>query len=281
MRRIGAHVSTAGGIQNAPANAAAIGAKAFALFTQNPRQWKAKPLTPQVIDAFRAAMEKEGFQPQFVVPHVNYLINLGHQDETIRSKSFDSFLGEMTRAQDLGLMYLNFHPGSHPGETGDEACIERIADAVNRALDQTKGVMALLENTAGQGSSVAHRFEHIAAIIDKVEDQSRIGVCLDTCHAFAAGYDLRTPEEYKKAFNAFDSIVGIKRLRAFHLNDAKSAFASKVDRHESLGKGNLGIDAFSLLMKDKRFDEIPMILETIDDTIWPEEIKLLYQLAQK
>lgn len=279
MRRIGAHVSTAGGVQNAPGNAAAIGAKAFALFIQNPRQWKAKPLTPKVIEAFRSALAEHGYHPRHVVPHVNYLINLGHQDAVVRDKSFESFLGEMQRAQDLGLMFLNFHPGSHPGENEDDPCLQRIADAINRALDQTHGVTALLENTAGQGSSVAHRFDHIAEIIEKVEDSSRVAVCLDTCHAFAAGYDLRNEASYQAVFNEFDQTIGLDRLKAFHLNDAKSAFKSRVDRHESLGKGNLGLNAFDLLMKDARFDEIPMILETIDDSLWPEEIQLLYRLA--
>lgn len=280
MKWIGAHVSTAGGVQNAPKNANAIGAKGFALFTKNQRQWNAKPLTSENIDGFQAAMEQYGFQPHQVLPHDSYLINLGHPEEEPRTKSLNAFIDEMERCSQLGLDRLNFHPGSHLKKISEEVCLDRIAESLNRALEQTEGVSAVIENTAGQGSNLGYRFEHLAHIIDKVEDKSRIGVCIDTCHAFAAGYDLRTEAAYQATMQQFDEIVGFQYLQGMHLNDCKSAFESRVDRHHSIGEGTIGLTCFEQLMNDERIDDIPMVLETINSDIWNQEIQQLYDMVE-
>lgn len=275
MKYIGAHVSAAGGPENAVMRAAEIGATAFALFTKNQRQWRAAPLSAKTIDAFREACEKYHYAPGQILPHDSYLINLGHPQSEALEKSRAAFIDEMTRCQQLGLTQLNFHPGSHLARISVPACLARIAESINIALAQTEGVTAVIENTAGQGSNTGFKFEHLAAIIDGVEDKSRIGVCIDTCHAFAAGYDLRTVSACEKTFASFERIVGFDWLRGMHLNDAKSAFGSHVDRHHSLGEGNIGHEAFRWIMRDKRFDAIPLILETINPDIWPEEIAWL------
>ncbi|KQN63769.1 deoxyribonuclease IV [Erwinia sp. E602] len=275
MKFIGAHVSAAGGVDQAVKRAAEIEATAFALFTKNQRQWRAAPLTDEVITAFKQACEQYRFTPAQILPHDSYLINLGHPVEEALEKSREAFLDEMTRCQQLGLSLLNFHPGSHLQQISEEACLKRIAESLNIVLDKTEGVTAVIENTAGQGSNLGFRFEHLAAIIDGVEDKSRVGVCIDTCHAFAGGYDLRSEEECENTFAEFERVVGFQYLRGMHLNDAKSAFNSRVDRHHSLGEGNIGKAAFSWLMKDPRFDGIPMILETINPDIWIDEIAWL------
>ena len=279
MKYIGAHVSASGGVENAPLNAAEIGATAFALFTKNQRQWVAKPLSEVSIDAFRANCEVHGFAPEQVLPHDSYLINLGHPDAEALQKSRTAFIDEMVRCQQLGLCYLNFHPGSHLNKIDEDACLARIAESINLALEATEGVTAVIENTAGQGTNLGHRFEHLAAIIDGVEDRSRVGVCLDTCHTFAAGYDLRTTADCEATFAEFERVVGFGYLRGVHLNDAKSAYESRVDRHQSLGRGNIGIEPFRYIMNDARFDGVPMVLETIDPDIWPDEIRLLHDLV--
>jgi deoxyribonuclease-4 len=280
MKRIGAHVSISGGIENAPLNAAAIGAKAFALFTKNQRQWQAAPFSPVQIERFRAHMAAHHFLPQHVLPHDSYLINLGNPDPEAWQKSLHAFIDEMGRCQQLGLSLLNFHPGSHLRLISESACLQRIAEAINRALDVTQGVTAVIENTAGQGSNLGYTLEHLAELIHLVHDQSRIGVCIDTCHAFTSGYDLRTPEGYHAFFAQFERIVGYRFLKGMHLNDAKPDLGSRVDRHESIGKGKLGIAPFRCIVNDPHLDEIPLILETIDESIWPEEIRLLYSLIE-
>ena len=280
MKRVGAHVSAGGGVENAPLNAKAIGAKAFALFTKNQRQWKAKPLTDDNIDKFKENCKECGYLPEHVLPHDSYLINLGHPEKEGLEKSRDAFLDEMQRCEQLGLKLLNFHPGSHLKKIEEDACLKRIAESINIALDKTKGVSAIIENTAGQGTNMGFRFEHLAAIIDNVEDKDRVGVCLDTCHTFTAGYDLRTKKAFKATMDEFEKVVGFKYLSAMHLNDSKPDLGARVDRHQSIGKGKLGVDPFRFIMNAKRFDEIPMVLETIDDTIWAEEIKLLYSLEK-
>ena len=280
MKRVGAHVSAGGGVENAPLNAHLIGAKAFALFTKNQRQWKAKPLTNDNIEKFRQNCEANGYLPEHVLPHDSYLINLGHPEKEGLEKSRDAFLDEMQRCEQLGLKMLNFHPGSHLKKIEEDACLERIAESINIALDKTKGVSTVIENTAGQGTNMGFKFEHLAAIIDNVEDKKRVGVCLDTCHTFTAGYDLRTKKAFKATMNEFEKVVGFKYLSGMHLNDSKPDLCARVDRHQSIGKGKLGVDPFRFIMNDKRFDEIPMVLETIDDTIWAEEIKLLYSLEK-
>ena len=280
MKRIGAHVSAGGGVEKAPLNAKKIGAKAFALFTKNQRQWKAKPLTNDNIEKFRQNCEDAGYLPEHVLPHDSYLINLGHPEKEGLEKSRDAFLDEMQRCEQLGLKLLNFHPGSHLKKIEEDACLKRIAESINIALDKTKGVSAIIENTAGQGTNMGFMFEHLATIIDNVDDKKRVGVCLDTCHTFTAGYDLRTKKAFKATMDEFEKIVGFKYLSAMHLNDSKPDLGARVDRHQSIGKGKLGVDPFRFIMNDKRFDEIPMVLETIDDTIWAEEIELLYSLKK-
>ena len=275
MKYIGAHVSAAGGLANAAIRAAEIEATAFALFTKNQRQWRAAPLTTEIIDDFTAACEKYHYTSAQILPHDSYLINLGHPVEEALEKSREAFIDELTRCQQLGLTLLNFHPGSHLLQIDEDKCLARIAESINIALAQTEGVTAVIENTAGQGSNLGFKFEHLAAIIDGVEDKSRVGVCIDTCHAFAAGYDLRTTEACAETFADFERIVGFKYLRGMHLNDAKSAFGSRVDRHHSLGEGNIGHDAFRWIMQDSRFDGIPLVLETINPDIWAEEIAWL------
>ncbi|WP_310606797.1 deoxyribonuclease IV [Buttiauxella brennerae] len=275
MKFIGAHVSAAGGLENAAIRAHELEATAFALFTKNQRQWRAAPLTDEVISNFKRACEKYHYGPGQILPHDSYLINLGHPVEEALEKSREAFIDEMERCMQLGLTLLNFHPGSHLMQIPEEECLARIAQSINIALDKTEGVTAVIENTAGQGSNLGFRFEHLAAIIDGVEDKSRVGVCIDTCHAFAAGYDLRTEANCEETFADFDRIVGFEYLRGMHLNDAKSAFGSRVDRHNSLGEGNIGHTPFAWIMRDNRFDGIPLILETTNPDIWAEEIAWL------
>lgn len=275
MKYIGAHVSASGGVANAAVRAAEIEATAFALFTKNQRQWRAAPLSTEAIDEFKAACEKYHYTPAQILPHDSYLINLGHPVADALEKSREAFIDELTRCQQLGLTLLNFHPGSHLMQIPEDECLARIAESINIALAQTEGVTAVIENTAGQGSNLGFKFEHLAAIIDGVEDKSRVGVCIDTCHAFAAGYDLRTEQATAETFAEFERVVGFKYLRGMHLNDAKSAFGSRVDRHHSLGEGNIGHDAFRWIMRDERFDGIPLILETVNPDIWAEEIAWL------
>ncbi len=280
MKYIGAHVSAQGGVENAPINAHSIGAKAFALFTKNQRQWMAPALTQRSIDAFRSACEQYGYEPQYILPHDSYLINLGHPETEGLDKSRQSFIGEMQRCEALGLTRLNFHPGSHLRAIDIDTCLARIAESINIALEHTRGVTAVIENTAGQGSNVGYDFAHLAAIIDRIDDKSRVGVCIDTCHAFAAGYDLSTDEGYHRTWDEFDRIIGFEYLRGMHLNDTKKGVGSRVDRHESLGQGILGIRCFQLMMQDPRFDNIPLILETPNEDLWEEEIKLLYSMTK-
>ena len=281
MKHIGPHVSATGGVENAPLNAMAVGATAFALFTKNQRQWVSAPLTAKSIEAFKQNCEKAGITADFILPHDSYLINLGQPEDESLQKSRDAFLDEMKRCEQLGLKMLNFHPGSHLNKISLEDCLRRIAESINLALDQTHGVTAVIENTAGQGSNVGFSFQHIAYIIDKVEDKSRVGVCIDTCHTYSAGYDLKTEEGYNSTFREFDETIGAHYLRAIHLNDTKKPFASRVDRHDNIGKGLLGMEFFERFMRDKRFDNMPIILETPDDSLWAEEIRLLYSIEDK
>ena len=278
MKYIGAHVSASGGVENAPLNAHEIGAKAFALFTRNQRQWKSSPLTSRSIDLFKERCSAYGYLPSQILPHDSYLINLGHPEAEGLTKSREAFLDEMQRCEQLGLDRLNFHPGSHRNACPIDDCLYRIAESINEALNQTSGVTAVIENTAGQGTNLGHTFEQIAHIIDRVEDKSRVGVCIDTAHTLAAGYDIKTTEGFIDTFDKFDKIIGFSYLRGMHINDSKKDLASKVDRHDSIGKGLMGLTTFKMLMNDPRFDNIPMILETPDETIWAEEISYLYGL---
>ena len=273
MKYIGAHVSASGGVENAPLNAAAIGANAFALFTKNQRQWVSAPLTARSIELFKENCKRGGFSPEYILPHDSYLINLGNPDEEALQKSRAAFIDEMQRCELLGLTMLNFHPGSHLKKISVEQCLDEIAANINLALTKTAGVTAVIENTAGQGSNVGNRFEEIRYIIDRIEDKSRVGVCIDTCHTYSAGYDI--VGDYEGVFAEFERVIGLEYLRAIHLNDTKKPLSSRVDRHETLGDGLLGVDFFKKLMKDSRFDNIPIILETPDESRWAEEIALL------
>ncbi|RLD25630.1 MAG: deoxyribonuclease IV [Bacteroidetes bacterium] len=277
---IGAHVSASGGVENAPLNAKEIGATAFALFTKNQRQWVAKPLSDENISKFRQNCEEFGFEPSHILPHDSYLINLGNPDESAIEKSRAAFLDEMQRCAQLGLDRLNFHPGGHLNKTGEEESMKLMADSINQVLEQTKGVIAVIENTAGQGSHLGHTFEQIAHIINLVNDKTRVGVCIDTCHAYTAGYDLKTKEGYDETFNQFEKIIGFEYLKGMHLNDSKKDLGTRVDRHDNLGKGFLGLDPFKWIMADSRFDGIPLVLETPDSNLWEEEIKLLKSFAK-
>ncbi|MEZ3551476.1 MAG: deoxyribonuclease IV [Muribaculaceae bacterium] len=276
MKYIGAHVSVAGGVGNAPVQAHAIGAKAFALFTGSSSRWQSKDIPEEEIARFKSNCQLYGFTPEVILPHDNFLINLGSPDSKKLAMSRKSFLDEMRRCMQLGLTMLNFHPGSHLNAISEEECLDRIAESVNMTLEKTEGVIAVLENVAGQGSNMGHSFEQLAYIIDRVEDKSRVGVCIDTCHAYSAGFDLATPEGHEETWRLFDSIIGFNYLKGMHLNDDKKELGSRIDRHASIGMGTLGKDFFSRLVNDPRFDNIPLILETPDEAAWPEEIAWLY-----
>lgn len=279
MKYIGAHVSASGGVEQSPVNAHEIGANAFALFTKNQRQWVSKPLTEESIRLFKEHCAQYGLAPEYILPHDSYLINLGHPEEEGLEKSRAAFLDEMQRCEQLGLKLLNFHPGSHLNKIPMEECLDRIAESINIVLEKTKGVTAVIENTAGQGSNVGFAFWQLRYIIDRVEDKSRVGVCLDTCHSYTAGYDL--VGDYDGVFNEFEEVVGFNYLRGMHLNDSKKELSSHVDRHDSIGKGFIGFPFFERLMKDPRFDNMPLILETVDETLWPQEIAWLREQAEK
>ncbi len=279
MKYIGAHVSAAGGVENAPLNAHTIGARAFGLFTKNQKRWVAKPLDQKSIHAFRENCAKLGFAPHQILPHDSYLINLGHPEKEALQKSRNAFLDEMQRCEALGLDRLNFHPGSHLNQISEEQCLKTIAESVNIALDKTSGVIAVIENTAGQGTNLGYRFEQLRFLIDLIEDKERVGVCIDTAHAFSAGYDIKSELGFRETFAMFEEIIGFKYLKGMHLNDSKKAYESRVDRHEVLGNGTLGETPFIRIMNDARFDNIPMILETPDESRWAEEIAFLYSSA--
>ena len=275
MKRIGAHVSASGGVSNAPLNAARIGADAFAMFVKNQRRWDAPPLSAEEIIAFKDALRQSGIRAEHVLVHDSYLINLGHPREAEREKSLNAFVDEIRRCEALGLRLLNFHPGSHLNEISAQVCLDNIAGSLNFAIANTAGVKLVLENTAGQGSNLGYDFAQLAYVIDKISNKDRIGVCIDTCHAFAAGYDMRSPQAYERTMSEFDRAIGYKFLSGMHLNDTKNELGVRKDRHESLGRGFLGLAAFENIMNDPNIDEIPLILETIDDSLWAEEIALL------
>lgn len=279
MKYIGAHVSASGGVENAPLNAKNIGANAFALFVKNQRQWSAKPLSPDNITKFKRNLADADISPEHVLPHNSYLINLGHFDEAKRQISIDAFLDEINRVNELGLKMINFHPGSHLKEISTKECLDNIANSMNLLLEKSENVKLIIENTAGQGSNLGFKFEHIAYLIEKCKDKSRVGVCLDTCHTFSAGYDIK--DDYERVMREFDDVIGLKYLSAMHLNDTKFGLASKKDRHESLGKGFLGLKTFENIIKDERTDDIPLILETIDESIWADEIRILRNFKQE
>lgn len=281
MKYIGAHVKTTGGVENAPLNAHNIGAKAFGLFTKNQRQWVARPLEQSQIKTFRDNCERLGYEPFQILPHDSYLINLGHPEKQALEKSRAAFIDEMQRCEALGLDRLNFHPGSHLNLADEEACLRTIAESVNIALGKSRGVIAVIENTAGQGTNLGHTFEQIKFIIDHIEDKDRAGVCLDTAHSYSAGYDIKSGEGYEKTFSEFDRIIGFGYLKGMHFNDSKKPFGSRVDRHDLIGEGTLGKDVFIRLVNDSRLDGIPLILETPDPEMWEKEIVFLYGSLKK
>ncbi len=281
MKFLGAHVSTSGGVENAPLNAHSIGAKAFALFTKNQRQWSSSPLTQDRIAAFKSHCEQHGYGPGQILPHTSYLINLGHPEEAGLTKSRKAFLDEMQRCEQLGIDRLNLHPGSHLNKTDEESCLKTIAESVNLALSKTNDVIAVIENTAGQGTNMGHRFEEIRFIIDHIEDKSRVGVCIDTAHAYSAGYDIKSAEGFENTFQEFDRIIGLAYLKGMHLNDSQKTLGSRVDRHALIGQGTLGADVFTRIMNDPRFNNMPLILETPEPEKWKEEIAFLYSSIQQ
>ncbi len=280
MKYIGAHVSASGGVENAPLNAHQIGATAFALFTKNQRQWVAPPLSPKSIELFRQRCETYNFDANQILPHNSYLHNLGNPEQEALEKSRVAFIDEMQRCEQLGLDRLNFHPGSHLNKISVDKCLKTIAESINIALENTSGVIAVIENTAGQGSNLGHSFEQIAQIIDGVEDKSRVGVCIDTAHTLASGYEIRNREDFDKTFRSFDEIIGFGYLKGMHINDSKKDLGTRVDRHDSLGKGFMGMNTYEFIMNDPRFDNIPLILETPDESLWAEEIMLLKTLQK-
>ena len=280
MKFVGAHVSASGGVFNAPVNATKIGAKAFALFTKNQRQWDAKPLEKEDIDKFKIALEKAQILPKHVLPHDSYLINLGHHDVEQRQKSLEAFIDEAKRCEQLGLNKLNFHPGSHLKMMSEEACLELISQSMNETLRQTKNVTLVVENTAGQGTNLGYKMEHLAYLMQNSIDKARVGVCIDTCHLFSSGYDIRDEESYRQTMKKFATIIGFSYLKGMHLNDSKPDLGKRVDRHDSIGKGKLGVEPFGFIMNDDRMDDIPLILETIDEELWAQEIALLYSLIK-
>jgi AP endonuclease-1 len=280
---IGAHVSASKGVFNAIPNALDIHAQSFALFLKNQRRWDSKPFDNDTISQFRSLCLEHNFVNK-VLPHGSYLINLGNPDTDKRKKSYDAFLDDLVRCEQLGISLYNFHPGSTVGHCTREESISFIAECINQAHQQTSKVICVIENMAGQGNTIGSKFEELRDIIDLVKDQKRIGVCLDTCHMFAAGYDIRTRKAYEEVMTQFDKIAGFKFLKGVHLNDSKADLGSGKDRHENIGKGKIGLDAFRFLVNDERFNEIPMVLETpIDDKfeIYAQEIQLLYSLIEK
>ncbi len=281
MKYIGAHVSAAGGVENAPENAHEIGATAFALFTKNQRRWSAKPLTDKNITEFKKNCQKLGFSLEAVLPHDSYLINIGHPDPQKLQKSRKAFLDEFRRCEQLGIRMINFHPGSHLNLISEQECLKMNAETINWTLKQTDHVIAVIENTAGQGTNMGYLFEHLAEIIDHVKDKARVGVCIDTAHAYAAGYDISTHEGFQATVEEFDRKIGLEFLKGMHLNDSKKELGSRVDRHETLGNGFIGWAPFKCIMQDERFDGIPLILETPEPEGWAEEIRELRKLMDE
>ena len=276
MKYIGAHVSIEGGIFNAPLRAEKIGAKAFACFTKNQKRWVSDPYTPKDIFEFKSNLKNSGILSIHVLAHSSYLINLGHPDEKRREQSINTLIDEVHRCEQLGIEKIVFHPGSHLGLTTEEICLNYIASSINEVISATSKVILVIENTAGQGSNLGYKFEHLAYLISKVNDKSRIGVCIDTCHLFVSGYDFSTKINYEKVWSQFNAIVGFNYLKGMHFNDSKSDLGALVDRHDSIGKGKIGVEPFKFFMQDSRFDDLPLILETVDPLLWNEEIKLLY-----
>jgi len=275
MHMIGPHTSIAGGLQNALISAHELGANALGMFTKNQRQWKAKPLDPEEIALFVKTCESLDFSSSQILVHDSYLINLANPDSVKRRQSLDAFIDELKRVEQLGLKLLNFHPGSHLNQVDAREGLRLVAESLDIALSETGNAIAVIENTAGQGSNLGSNFEELAYLYEQCRTQERVGFCIDTCHAHAAGYNLGSIEEFEKAIARFDTLIGLDKLRGMHLNDAKSTYGSRVDRHAPLGAGNLGLEPFKAMMGDSRFENIPLILETTDPELWSKEIEML------
>lgn len=278
---LGAHVSTSGGVEKAPGNGVQLGCEAIQVFTKNQMQWRAKPLQPAEIEAYKTAFKNSGIQS--AVSHDSYLINLGSPEEDKLKQSLAAFEDEVERCELLGIPFLVFHPGSHMG-SGEKTGLQMIATSLNQVLEKKKGykTVLLLETTAGQGSNLGYSFEQLAEILDLVKERERVGVCVDTCHVFAAGYDIRSQSAFEETFRHFDAAIGLKKIKAFHLNDSKKGLGSKVDRHEHIGEGAIGVEAFRLLLHDDRFQGLPMLLETPGgDAEYEKNLKILKELRGK
>ena len=274
---LGAHTSTAGGVSKSIERAEKLGFTAIQIFTKNNNRWFQKPFDEKEIDKFKSNLKNSNIK--FIVSHDSYLINLCAKDKSILKKSREAFLDELTRCEQLGISYLNFHPGSHLG-AGEKEGIKLIAESLNIIHNKTKNfkVSSMLEATAGAGTAIGYRFEQLREIIDMVEDTKRMSVCIDTAHIFAAGYDIKNPKNYKKVIKEFDEIIGLDRLKCFHMNDSKKELGSRRDRHEHIGKGFIGKDGFANIMNDKRLKNIPKILETPKGKQMKEDIRNLKTL---
>lgn len=278
-QQFGAHVSTAGGVYNAPGRGEELGCDAIQIFTKNQMQWAAKPIPEEDAQKFKEAFKSS--RPEHVMTHDSYLINLGSKEDDKLEKSRAAFLDEIQRCDQLDIPYLIFHPGSHTG-AGERYALDTIAESLNWAHEESKDahVLSLLEIAAGQGTNVGYTYEHLIDIIENVEDKTRVGVCMDTAHMFAAGYDIRTKSAYEATWKEFENVIGLRWLKAFHINDSKKEFGSKVDRHDNLGEGLIGLDAFKMLLNDERFDGIPMVLETPGGDKWfKKNLKIMRELA--
>jgi deoxyribonuclease-4 len=280
---LGAHMSISGGLHLAIERALSVRSRALQIFTKNASQWKAGALSAETVETFRAAREASGLG--VVMAHDSYLINLASPDPRLLEKSITALGDELQRAERLGLPFVVSHPGAHKGD-GEAAGLARVAGSLDKVHRRHPGLetRVLIETTAGQGTSLGFRFEHLAAIIEQVEEPQRLGVCLDTCHIFAAGYDIRTPETYEKTMDEFQRLVGFDRLQAIHVNDSRKDLGSRVDRHDHIGEGALGVEAFRCLMQDQRLKDIPKILETQKGPQLEEDrrnLTLLRALAEK
>ncbi len=281
MKVLGGHVSVTGGVQNAPQHARDVTCDCMQIFSKNQMQWSSKPLAPEDVSLYKENMAAHGIRETVI--HDSYLINLGTPDAALMKKSREAFLEEVVRAETLGVRNLIFHPGAHMG-AGEQAGLRRIADSLNWARKEagSGAVCFVLENTAGQGTLLGHSFEQLAKIIDMLDDQKDAGVCFDTCHAYAAGYDVKSRKGYEATFALFDDVLGADTMRAMHINDSKGKQGSHLDRHAQIGEGFLGLECFAHFMNDERWDGIPMVLETPEgEKRYKKELKALRSLVKR